>query len=158
MRFAVMVHDLGKGTTPQSELPRHIGHETSGIKLVRNLCERLAVPNQHRDLALLVCEYHTHCHRAEELRGKTIVRLFSAADAFRRPERFEDFLCACEADARGRLGLEDRDYPQANYLRHALAIAQQVGAAQFLDQGISGKALGEAIKTERIRLLEAERT
>ena len=155
MRFAVLTHDLGKGTTPKSEWPRHIAHETRGLKLVRNVCKRLAVPNQHRDLALLVCEYHTHCHRALELRGKTLMKLFTATDALRRPERFEEFLLACEADSRGRLGLEDRDYSQTDYLRRAVAIAKQVSAADFADQGINGRDLGEAIQAERIRRLEA---
>lgn len=157
VRFAVLVHDLGKGTTAKAEWPRHIAHETRGIKLVRTVCQRLAVPNQHRELGLLVCEYHTHCHRALELRGKTVMKLLGAADALRRPERFEDFLLACEADARGRLGLEDRDYPQANYLRSALATVQQVNAAQFIEEGIQGKALGAAILAERIARLEAAR-
>lgn len=157
VRFSLLVHDLGKGTTPQDQWPRHIAHETRGLALVRKVCERLNVPNQHRDLALLVCEYHTHCHRALELRGQTIMKLLTAADALRRPERFEEFLIACEADARGRLGLEDRDYPQANYLRQALAVIQQVSAAQFAEQGIQGKDLGEAIKAERTRQLQALR-
>lgn len=157
VRFAVLVHDLGKGSTPPAEWPRHIAHETRGVILVKNLCKRLAAPNHHRDLALLVCEYHTHCHRALELRGKTLMKLLSAADALRRPERFEEFLLACEADARGRLGLESREYPQASYLRRALRIAQQVSAAQFKDTGITGRDLGIAIKNERIRQLQALR-
>lgn len=157
VRFAVLVHDLGKGSTPPAEWPRHIAHETRGVILVKNLCKRLAAPNHHRDLALLVCEYHTHCHRALELRGKTLMKLLSAADALRRPERFEEFLLACEADARGRLGLESREYPQASYLRRALRIAQQVSAAQFKDTGITGRDLGIAINNERIRQLQALR-
>jgi tRNA nucleotidyltransferase (CCA-adding enzyme) len=157
VRFAALLHDLGKGTTPREEWPRHIAHETRGLALVRDVCKRLAVPNQHRDLALLVCEYHTHCHRAMELRGKTIMKLLTATDALRRPERFDEFLLACEADARGRLGLENRDYPQAEYLRRALKIAQQISARQFADRGITGKDLGAAILTERIRQLEAMR-
>lgn len=158
VRFSLLVHDLGKGTTAKSQWPRHIAHETRGLPLVRAVCKRLNVPNQHRDLALLVCEYHTHCHRALELRGATIMKLLTAADALRRPERFEEFLLACEADARGRLGLEDRDYPQANSLRQALRVIQQVNAAQFAEKGIEGKDLGEAIKAERIRQLQAMRS
>jgi tRNA nucleotidyltransferase (CCA-adding enzyme) len=153
-RFAVLMHDLGKGTTPQQEWPRHIAHETRGIKLVRAVCKRLAVPNQHRDLALLVCEYHTHCHRAKELRGNTIMKLFTATDALRRPERFEQFLLACEADARGRSGLEDRPYPQADYLRHALTVARDITAADFADQGLEGKDLGQAIAQARVQAME----
>lgn len=157
VRFAVLIHDLGKGTTPEAEWPRHIAHEHRGIKLVKAACKRLKAPNQHRDLALQVCEYHTHCHRALELRGKTLLKLFNATGALRRPERFEAFLLACEADSRGRMGLEQRDYPQTDYLRRALVIAQQVTAAHFADSGLSGKALGEAINAERVRRLEEHR-
>ncbi len=157
VRFAVLIHDLGKGTTPKAEWPRHIAHEHRGVKLVDAVCKRLKAPNQFRDLARKVCQYHTHCHRALELRGKTILKLLTATDALRRPQRFEAFLQACEADARGRLGFEQRDYPQADYLRRALSIAQGVTAAQFAGDGIEGKAIGEAINTERVRLLEALR-
>jgi tRNA nucleotidyltransferase (CCA-adding enzyme) len=154
VRFAVLIHDLGKGTTPEAEWPRHIAHEHRGLKLVDKACKRLKAPNQFRDLARKVCEYHTHCHRALELRGKTILKLLNATDALRRPDRFEAFLVACEADARGRLGLEERDYPQADYLRRALTIAQGVTSAQFANSNLVGKFLGEAITGERVRLLE----
>jgi tRNA nucleotidyltransferase (CCA-adding enzyme) len=157
VRFAVLLHDLGKGTTAQSEWPRHIGHETRGDPLVRQACERLLAPRRYSDLARNAGLYHTHCHRALELRGKTVLKLLTATDALRRPDRFEAFLLTCEADARGRLGLEDRDYPQADYLREALVAAQSVSARQFTDSGLSGKALGEAISAERIRVLEARR-
>ena len=155
VRFAALLHDLGKGTTPRAEWPRHIAHEVRGLKLVEAVCKRLAVPNQHRSLALLACEYHTHCHRALELRAKTLMKLFTATDALRRPERFEEFLLACEADSRGRLGLEQRDYPQTNYLRSALATIQNVSAAQFAQQGLKGKAVGDALYAERVRQLKA---
>ena len=157
VRFALLLHDLGKGTTPRAEWPRHIAHERRGLKLVEQVCQRLKAPGQHRELALKVCEYHTHCHRALELRGKTLLKLLNATDALRRPERFEAFLLACEADARGRKGLEQRDYPQADYLRCAQAMAQEVSAAAFSEQGLQGKALGEAIAAERVRRLEALR-
>jgi len=157
VRFAVLLHDLGKGTTPQAEWPRHIAHEHRGLKLVKAACARLRTPNRHRELALQVCEYYTHCHRALELRGTTILKLFNATGALRRPERFEDFLLACEADSRGRLGFEAREYPQADYLRRALTIAREVTAAEFTEQGLEGKALGEAINAERVRRLEALR-
>ena len=157
VRFAVLIHDLGKGTTPEAEWPRHIAHEHRGLKLVKAACTRLKAPNRHRELALQVCEYHTHCHRALELRGTTILKLFNATGALRRPERFEAFLLACEADSRGRLGFEDRAYPQADYLRRALTIAREVTAAEFTEQGLEGKALGEAINAERVRRLEALR-
>ena len=157
VRFAVLLHDLGKGTTPQAEWPRHIAHEQRGKKLVTRACKRLKAPRRYTELAATVCQYHTHCHRALELRGQTLLKLLNITDALRRPERFEAFLQACEADARGRLGFENRDYPQADYLRQALTVAQEVSAAQFTDSGISGKALGEAISVERSRRLEALR-
>ena len=156
-RFAVVVHDLGKGTTPKEDWPRHIAHEDRGRELVKGLCERLRVPKRYMELALAVCRYHTHCHRALELKGTTLLKVLYGVDALRRPERFEDFLLACEADARGRLGLEDRDYPQADYLRRAREVAAGVSAVQFADAPLRGKALGEAINAERSRQLEALR-
>jgi tRNA nucleotidyltransferase (CCA-adding enzyme) len=157
VRFAVLIHDLGKGGTPPAEWPRHIAHEQRGLKLVDAVCRRLKSPSAHRELALKACEYHTHCHRALELRGKTLLKLLNATDALRRPDRFEAFLLACEADARGRKGLEQRDYPQADYLRRALEIARDVGAAQFTQAGMEGRALGAAISAERVRRLDALR-
>lgn len=157
VRFAVLLHDLGKGSTPPSEWPRHLRHEDRGIKLVEQVCQRLRAPKRHSDLARAVCLHHTLCHRALELRGKTVLKLLTATDALRRPDRFEAFLLACEADARGRSGLEDRDYPQANYLRAAREAAHSVSAAQFQDSGLSGKALGEAIDQKRAKVLEALR-
>ncbi len=157
VRFAVLIHDLGKGVTPPAEWPRHIAHEQRGLKLVDAVCRRLKSPAAHRELALKACEYHTHCHRALELRGKTLLKLLNATDALRRPDRFEAFLLTCEADARGRKGLEQRDYPQADYLRRALEIARDVGAAQFTQAGIEGRALGAAISAERVRRLDALR-
>lgn len=156
VRFAVLLHDLGKGATPKSEWPRHIAHEKRGVKLVRAVCKRLKAPNQYRDLALRACEYHLHSHRATELRGKTLLKLFTATGALRNPEGLEDFLLTCEADARGRLGLENRDYPQADYLHRALKIAMSVSAAEFAGQ-FEGKALGEAINRRRLDLLETYR-
>jgi len=157
VRFAVLMHDLGKGTTPAHELPRHIAHEHRGIELVEAVCRRLKVPRQYRDLALKVCEYHLLCHQATGLRGKTLLKLITATDALRRGERFEAFLLACEADARGRKGQEEAPYPQADYLRQAQLLAQQVTAADFVGQGLQGKELGQAITTARIAKLEAYR-
>ncbi|MEH6587158.1 MAG: multifunctional CCA addition/repair protein [Halioglobus sp.] len=156
VRFAVLLHDLGKGITPKDELPRHIAHEFRGIKLVKAVCKRLKAPNQYRDLALKACEYHLHSHRAMELRGKTLLKLLTATDALRRPDRFEAFLLACEADARGRLGLEDKPYPQRDYLREAREIVMEVTAGLF--PGVEGKALGQAIAEERVRRLDEFRS
>ena len=153
VRFAALVHDLGKGTTRKHALPSHPGHEKRGVKLIRQLAERLPVPNACRDLGALVSEYHTHCHRAFELRASTILRMLEATDAFRRPRRFEQFLLACEADARGRKGLEDRDYAQAELLRGAFGAAGAVDAAAIASQH-EGKKIGEAIRRERLAAVE----
>ena len=131
VRFAALVHDLGKGNTPVSKLPSHPGHETRGCKLIRDMSERLPVPRACRDLGVLVAEFHTHVHRALELRPETILKVLERGDAFRRPDRFEQLLLTCEADARGRSGLEDRSYEQANYFRGALAAASEVDAAEI---------------------------
>ncbi|MEJ2509473.1 MAG: multifunctional CCA addition/repair protein, partial [Gammaproteobacteria bacterium] len=121
VRFAALVHDLGKGITPREQWPRHVEHEARGVPLVEALCERYKVPNDFRDLAVLVTRYHLHYHRAAELRPGTLLDLFQSLDAFRRPERFEQFLLACEADARGRPGYEERDFDQPKILRAAHA-------------------------------------
>ncbi len=134
VRFAALTHDLGKGTTPKDKLPSHRGHEIRGCKLIRDMAERLPVPKAARDLARIVAEFHTHCHRALELRDKTIVKLLEKTDAFRRPERFEHFLLTCESDARGRKGLENREYPQADFLRGAFAAASQIDAGAIVKQ------------------------
>ena len=156
VRFAALVHDLGKGTTRKHALPSHPGHERRGVKLIRRLAERLPVPNACRDLGILVSEYHTHCHRAFELRAATILRMLEATDAFRRPRRFEQFLLACEADARGRAGLEDRHYTQVDLLRGAFAAASGIDAAAIAASH-EGKAIGEAIRRERLAAVEAFR-
>jgi tRNA nucleotidyltransferase (CCA-adding enzyme) len=156
VRFGALVHDLGKGTTRKYSLPSHPGHERRGVKLIRRLAARLPVPNACRDLGILVSEYHTHCHRAFELRAATILKLLEASDAFRRPHRFAQFLLACEADARGRTGLEDRDYAQVDLLRGALAAAAAVDVASIA-QRFEGKAIGEAIRQERLAAVESFR-
>ncbi|MEP6388329.1 MAG: multifunctional CCA addition/repair protein [Halioglobus sp.] len=156
VRFAVLLHDLGKGTTPEEDLPRHIAHEVRGIKLVKAVCQRLKAPTQYRDLALKACEFHLLSHRALELRGKTLLKLLTATDALRRPDRFEAFLLACEADAKGRLGLEENPYHQADYLRKAREVALTVTADLFPD--VQGKAIGEAISAERVLRLERFRS
>ncbi len=157
VRYAVLVHDLGKGTTPQAEWPRHIAHEQRGKALVEQVSRRLKASNAHRLLAAKVCEFHTLCHRALELRGSTLLKLLTATEALRRPEFFQSFLLACEADARGRTGLEEKPYIQADYLHIARAAANQITAEQYLAQGLRGSELGEAIKKARIARLESLR-
>ncbi|MGH8561758.1 MAG: multifunctional CCA addition/repair protein, partial [Nevskiales bacterium] len=128
VRFAVLCHDFGKAVTPANVLPHHYGHEARGVPKVEQLCARLRVPNDFRELALAATRFHLLVHQATELRPDTVVTLLEQTRAFQQPERFEQFLQACEADARGRLGLEDRDYPQPDYLRGALAAADAVQA------------------------------
>ncbi|GAB2510505.1 multifunctional CCA addition/repair protein [Microbulbifer agarilyticus] len=153
VRFAVMVHDLGKGITPAEVLPSHRGHEAAGLPLVKAVCKRLRVPNPITALSLGVCEYHLHCHKAFELRPQTVLKLLRALDALRKPERFEQFLESCEADARGRLGLEDREYPQVNYLRAARAAAAQADPQALIAQGFAGAELGKALDRARLQAL-----
>ena len=153
VRFAVLVHDLGKGITPDSVLPSHRGHEGAGLPLVKDVCKRLRVPNPITALSLGVCEYHLHCHKAFELRPQTILKMLRALDALRRPERFAQFLASCEADARGRKGLEDRDYPQADYLRAAREAAANVDPQALIAQGYEGAELGKALDRARLKVV-----
>lgn len=153
-RFAVLVHDLGKATTPESEWPQHIAHETRSEKLAQQCAERLRVPGECRDLGMLVARWHTHAHRALELKPGTLWKLFKALDVRRRPERLELFLGACEADARGRTGLEDQPYPQADFLRGAAEALHNVDIAALREKGLEGPKLGEAIEQARIRALK----
>jgi tRNA nucleotidyltransferase (CCA-adding enzyme) len=149
VRFAALVHDLGKGTTNPADLPSHPGHEQRGQKLIRKMAERLPLPRACRDLGMIVAEYHTHCHRASELRDDTVVRVLEKTDAFRRPQRFEQFLLACEADARGRTGFENREYPQASHLRSAFAAASAVDAASIASK-TEDTQIAEAIRQARV--------
>ncbi|MCP8899413.1 multifunctional CCA addition/repair protein [Gilvimarinus xylanilyticus] len=154
VRFAALMHDLGKGVTPKDVLPRHIGHEVKSLPLVKALCQRLAVPNDCRDLALITAEFHTHCHRALELKPSTVQKLFKRTDAYRKPERFNQFLLACEADSRGRTGFENRDYPQPDYLRTALEAVKEIDIQALIQQGYQGAELGQAIEQTRIKILQ----
>ena len=149
VRFAAMVHDVGKGTTRKEILPAHHGHEQRGARLIRELCQRLKVPNDYRDLAVLVSKFHGLCHTAAELRPETVLKLFENTDAFRRPERFEGFLIACEADMRGRTGFEDADYPQAGLLRTALESASH--AKPEIPENLSGAAIGRLLRDVRLQ-------
>ena len=155
VRWACLLHDLGKGLTPQHEWPRHIAHEHTGLKLIKAVNERFKAPRDCQELALLVGQYHTHGHRALELKASTLLELLQSFDVYRRPQRFEEFISACEMDARGRKGLEDRSYPQADYLRGAAAAARAVAVQPLLEKGFKGPELGEAIKRERLRVLKA---
>lgn len=158
IRFATLVHDLGKATTPKNELPSHIGHEARGVKIIDKLCKRYRIPNKYHELASCVSKFHLDCHRIQEMKPETVLKKLERLDAFRRPERFQQFLITCEADARGRAGLEDRDYPQAEYFMNALKAANDVDTKILQEQGIEGKALGEEIKKQRINNIKQRLT
>lgn len=149
VRFAALVHDLGKADTPADILPSHHGHEARGVEHVNALCRRLRLPKALRELGAVVSRWHLHCHRAKQLQPKTLLKLLEGTDAFRRPARFEQFLLVCEADARGRAGLEQRDYPQPDYLRKALAAAQAVKARELAEAGYTGAQLGRELRRLR---------
>jgi tRNA nucleotidyltransferase (CCA-adding enzyme) len=148
--FATLTHDLGKADTPKDEWPRHIGHEARSLPLLEQLCDRLAVPKLHRELAIAVARDHTHCHRALELKASSLLKLLQRLDAFRRPEKLEQFIVCCQADACGRTGFEQRPYPQADFLRQAYAACIKVQAKDVIAEGISGKAIGDKLIEKRI--------
>lgn len=154
VRFAALVHDLGKGNTDPDILPSHHGHEERGVVLIRALAERLRIPNRYRDLAVRVARYHGLVHRVFDLRPKTVMKLVDGLDALRRPENVEPFLLAVEADFRGRTGWQDKPYPQADAVRRAVAATQGVDVQALMAEGYKGKALGEALDRERIRAIE----
>jgi tRNA nucleotidyltransferase (CCA-adding enzyme) len=151
VRFAALIHDLGKAVTPREHWPKHHGHERNSVELVERLCERLRVPGECRDLAALAARYHGDVHRAEELRPATVLRMLSAADVYRRPERFEELLAACSCDYHGRSGFEIRAYPQADLLRAAAAAARAVDAGGIA-QRVNGDPGRIAAAIEAARL------
>jgi tRNA nucleotidyltransferase (CCA-adding enzyme) len=154
VRFAALTHDLGKAATPREEWPRHRGHEESGVALVEALCERLRVPGECRDLAVLAARYHLQVHNAAELRAGTIVKLLESTDALRRPQRFELILNACECDYRGRAGLETRPYPGAEVLRKALVAARSVNAGEIAQRISDPARIGAAVHEARVHAVK----
>ena len=153
VRFAALVHDLGKATTPKNKLPSHPGHERRSVRLIKSMASRMPIPTACRDLALVVAEFHGHCHKAFELRPSTILKVLERTDAFRRRERFDKFLLACEADSRGRTGFEQRPYPQAAWFRQALDAAAEVSARDVLREGMEGAQIGDALRRKRLQVL-----
>jgi tRNA nucleotidyltransferase (CCA-adding enzyme) len=154
VRFAALTHDLGKGTTPTNEWPRHVAHEQRSVQLIEAMCQRLRIPNNYRDIAVLVGRYHLLSHTLLELRAPTLLDLLENLDAFRRPARLEQFILACEADARGRKGLENRDYPQSQMLRKAREVAAAVTMTDEERAGLNGLQIAERMKQRRIAALE----
>jgi tRNA nucleotidyltransferase (CCA-adding enzyme) len=158
VRFACLMHDLGKGTTPADVLPRHIGHEERSVKLLLPVCERLRVPVECKELAVVVAREHGNIHRSQELNASATLRLLERCDAIRKPQRFAQILQACECDARGRLGRENEAYPQARRLQTALDAALSVSTPEIAEaavaQGKKAAQIGQAIAVERVRAIE----
>lgn len=145
VRFAALMHDLGKALTPAEKWPSHHGHETLGINALKTLCQRLRIPNNHQKLALQVMQYHTHCHRVFALRPGTLCDMLASIGAFKEENQLSDFLLACEADARGRQGFEEQPYPQADYIRAALKAAKYIDSKAITQDNLQGKEIGLAI-------------
>ncbi|MCF6218267.1 MAG: multifunctional CCA addition/repair protein [Gammaproteobacteria bacterium] len=154
VRFAALMHDLGKGDTDPELWPKHHAHEQRGVPLVEALCERFRVPNEYKELALMVTRYHGKYHRAGEMRPGKLLQLLEDCDALRRPQRFELFLIACEADSRGRTGFEGKAYSQPALLKAALNAAQRVTAQPFIAQELKGVAIKEAMQQARIQAIQ----
>ena len=152
VRYATLVHDVGKAVTEKSKWPSHYGHETLGIPLQQSIAQRLRVPNGHAQLAALVCEHHTKLHRVEQLRPSTLLELLESLDAMRQPERLERFLLACEADARGRTGFEDREYPQRDYLNAVLKAISQLDVKALLAENCKSSP-PELIRNMRLQII-----
>ena len=156
VRFAALMHDLGKGTTPIDILPRHIGHEERSVNLVKSLCQRLRVPNDSRDLAVIVARLHGKMHRAMEMRPDTLLNLLHDTDALRQPERFEQFLLACECDSRGRTGFENKPYPQADQMRLVLQAATSVDAGAAARLHSTPDKIREAVYLARLAAVKSQ--
>ena len=154
IRFAALTHDLGKGTTPKDILPHHYDHEERGFHLVRELCDRYRIPNQFRQLAEITSRYHTHVHRAFEVKAKTLLKVLNNTDAFRKPERFEQFLLACTADSHGRPGYEDYDYQQAPFFSLARKTAADVDVQEIIKEGFTGENIKEELYKRRLNALK----
>lgn len=154
IRFAALCHDLGKGLTISEQWPSHRGHEKSGLPLIEKISKQLKVPNYCKQLALKVCEHHLHCHKAFQLKASTLLRIFNQLDVWRKPQEFDDFLIACKSDFLGRLGFEHKPYPQEQYLKAAAQAATQVNAKPFVEQGLQGIAIKEAIAKARFQAIK----
>ncbi len=154
IRFAALVHDLGKGTTPTDILPSHHGHEERGVELIKQLCKRIKVPNEYRDLGILNAQFHTHCHRIREMKATTILKTLEKMDAFRKPERFDQFLICCEADAKGRTGKENDQYPQAEYFKAMQLAASSIDTKSIIKEGMQGEQIAQVLREKRLQAIK----
>ena len=155
VRFAALVHDLGKGTTPKSQWPSHRAHEERGVKIIESLCARLRIPNECRDLAVKVSRWHLHCHRAFELKASTIEKFFSGLGLWRNPNSLEAFLICCTADTRGRTGRENIEYPQVEFLRSCFDAAKAVTSKSIVEKGFTGAEVGEQMQIARVQAIQS---
>jgi tRNA nucleotidyltransferase (CCA-adding enzyme) len=155
VRFAAQVHDLGKGVTPESEWPSHKMHCHTGIKIIKKLCERVRVPNEFKELALVVCEQHSNIHRAAELKASTKLKILNAMDVWRKPERLEEVLLCCQADHAGRLGYENNPYPQKAIFEAAYQAALTVEVKDIIADGFQGKAIRDELEKRRIEAIDS---
>ncbi|EGM69072.1 multifunctional CCA addition/repair protein [Shewanella sp. HN-41] len=154
VRFAALVHDLGKALSPKEHLPKHHGHGQKGLPLIKALCTRLRVPNEMRDLALLVSDQHQNIHQAFELRAETIVKMFDKADFWRKPERLNQVILSCIADMRGRTGFETHGYPQGEYLAECFLAANNVNISAIIAEGFQGAEIKQALNLKRIEAVD----
>ncbi|MEH0687499.1 multifunctional CCA addition/repair protein [Vibrio cholerae] len=153
VRFAAQVHDLGKGVTPKNEWPSHKLHCHTGLKLIRDLCERVKIPNEYRDLALLVCQYHSNIHRAAELKPATLLKVLDAFDVWRKPERLDDILLCCMADSQGRKDFEAEPYPQKLWFEQAYQAALSVEVKDIIAAGYQGAEIRQALNHRRVEAI-----
>jgi tRNA nucleotidyltransferase (CCA-adding enzyme) len=154
IRFAVLCHDFGKGLSPVDNLPHHHGHEKSGVDLVKKVCQRFKIPNNFRDLASITCEFHSHIHRVFNLTAEPILSLFDKADAWRKPERFNQLLLACKADLKGRTGFEDKEYPQGQFVLKLLDTANKVSVQDVIQSGCTGPDIRAELSRRRIEKIQ----
>ncbi|GAA4358139.1 multifunctional CCA addition/repair protein [Kangiella marina] len=155
VRFAAAVHDLGKGVTPKDQWPQHRGHEEAGVPLIKNLCRRIKAPKDYENLAVHVSRFHLHSHKMFELRAKTVHKVLKSIGAYKKEAILEQFSLACEADFNGRLGLEDKPYPQKALLHQCYTASNKIDAQPLIERGYEGAKLGDAIERERIRRIKS---
>jgi len=155
VRFAAVVHDLGKGVTPKEQWPQHRGHEEAGVPLIKQLCRRIKAPKDYENLAIQVSRFHLHSHKMFELRPKTIHKVLKSIGAYKKESTLEQFIIACESDFNGRLGLEEKPYKQGDLLRQCYQSSKKVDAQPLIERGYEGAKLGEAIERERVRRIKS---
>ncbi|WP_434952703.1 multifunctional CCA addition/repair protein [Shewanella sp. HL-SH4] len=153
VRFAALTHDVGKAVSPKETLPKHHGHGQKGVPIIKRLCQRLRVPNEHCDLAMLVSDQHQNIHNAAELRAETIIKVFDKADFWRKPHRLKQLLLCCYADMRGRTGFEHADYPQQHYLAACFKVASNIDVQQIISAGFTGAEIKQQLQLKRIEVI-----